>query len=166
MKNIEFSLHSNAFQSFLARTTRSTDVKVHHAIYISTYFENFHKLISKSWKLFQFYLKNTKFYANVYMHVCIYILELYVHPWYILQKQTQWRTSKLIPFNQIESLLKKMRTQYSSQKPRTPSQNHHSIETFIDLVQHDNEVKILNTKRSKDNLTKGEQRWCHYHKCW
>ena len=49
-----------------------------------------------------------------------------------------------------------MRTQYSSQKPWTPSQNHHSIETFIDLVQHDNEAKILNTKRSKDNLTKGE----------
>ena len=40
-----------------------------------------------------------------------------------------------------------------------PSQNHHSIETFIDLVQHDiNDAKILNTKRPKDNLTKGEQK--------
>ena len=45
------------------------------------------------------------------------------------------------------------------QKPWTPSQNHHSIETFIDLVQHDiNDPKILNTKRPKDNLTKGEQK--------
>ena len=44
------------------------------------------------------------------------------------------------------------------QKPWTPSQNHHSIETFIDLVQHDiNDAKILNSKRPKDNLTKGEQ---------
>ena len=45
------------------------------------------------------------------------------------------------------------------QKPWTPSQNHHSIETVNDLVQHDiNEAKILNTKRPKDNLTKGEQK--------
>ena len=45
------------------------------------------------------------------------------------------------------------------QKPWTPSQNHHSIETFIDLVKHDiNDAKILNTKRPKDNLTKGEQK--------
>ena len=43
------------------------------------------------------------------------------------------------------------------QKPWTPSQNHHSIETFIDLVQHEiNDAKILNTKRAKYNLTKGE----------
>ena len=34
-----------------------------------------------------------------------------------------------------------------------------TIETFIDLVQHDiNDAKILNTKRRKDNLTKGEQK--------
>ena len=46
-----------------------------------------------------------------------------------------------------------------NQKPWTPSQNHHSIETFIDLVQHDiNDPKILSTKRPKDNLTKGEQK--------
>ena len=45
------------------------------------------------------------------------------------------------------------------QKPLTPSQNHHSIETFIDLVQHNiNDAKILNIKISKDNLTKGEQK--------
>ena len=45
------------------------------------------------------------------------------------------------------------------QKPWTPSQNHHSIETFIDLVQHGiNDAKILHTKRPKDNLTKGEQK--------
>ena len=44
-----------------------------------------------------------------------------------------------------------------NQKPWTPSQNHHSIETFIDLVQHEiNDAKILNTKRAKYNLTKGE----------
>ena len=45
------------------------------------------------------------------------------------------------------------------QKPWTPSQNHHSIEAFIDLVQHDiNDAKILNTKKPKYNLTKGEQK--------
>ena len=41
----------------------------------------------------------------------------------------------------------------------TLSQNHHSIETVNGLVQHDiNEAKILNTKRPKDNLTKGGQK--------
>ena len=45
------------------------------------------------------------------------------------------------------------------QKPWTPSQNHCSTETFIDLVQQDiNDAKIMNTKRPQDNLTKGEQR--------
>ena len=45
------------------------------------------------------------------------------------------------------------------QKPWAPSQNHHSIEIFIDLVQHDiNDAKILNTKKPKDNLTKVEQK--------
>ena len=42
------------------------------------------------------------------------------------------------------------------QKPWTLSRNNHSIETFIDLVQHDiNEAKTLNTKRPNDNLKKG-----------
>ena len=45
------------------------------------------------------------------------------------------------------------------QKPWTLLQNHHSTETFIDLVQHEiNDAKIMNTKKPKDNLTKGEQR--------
>ena len=45
------------------------------------------------------------------------------------------------------------------QKPWTPSQNHYSIETFINLAQHDiNDARIVNTKRSKGNLTKGEQK--------
>ena len=45
------------------------------------------------------------------------------------------------------------------QKPWTPSQDHHWLETFIDLVQRDiNDAKILNTKRTKHNLTKGEQK--------
>ena len=45
------------------------------------------------------------------------------------------------------------------QKPSTLLQNHHSTETFIDLVQHEiNDAKIMNTKKPKDNLTKGEQR--------
>ena len=36
---------------------------------------------------------------------------------------------------------------------------HHSIESFIDLVQHDiNDAKILKTKRPNDNLTKGEKK--------
>ena len=55
-----------------------------------------------------------------------------------------------------------MRTHYLSQKNKKPwtlSQYHHSIESFIDLVQHDiNDAKILNTKRPKDNLAKGEQK--------
>ena len=35
----------------------------------------------------------------------------------------------------------------------------HSIENFIDFVQHDiNDAKILNTKILKDSLTKGEQK--------
>ena len=49
------------------------------------------------------------------------------------------------------------------QKPWTPSQNHHSIETFIDLLQHNiNDAKILNTERPKDNSIKGEQKTLHY----
>ena len=49
------------------------------------------------------------------------------------------------------------------QKPWTPSQNHHSIETFIDLLQHNiNDAKILNTERPKDNSIKGEQKALHY----
>ena len=46
-----------------------------------------------------------------------------------------------------------------NQKPWTPWQNHHSIKTSINLVQHDiNDANVLNTKRPKDNLTKGEQK--------
>ena len=49
------------------------------------------------------------------------------------------------------------------QKPWTPSQNHHSIETFIDLLQHNiNDAKILKTNRLKDNSTKGEQKALNY----
>ena len=45
------------------------------------------------------------------------------------------------------------------EKPWTHSQDHHWLETFIDLVQRDiNDAKILNTKRTKDNLTRGEQK--------
>ena len=45
------------------------------------------------------------------------------------------------------------------QNPWTLLQNHHSTETFIDLEQHEiNDAKIMNTKKPKDNLTKGEQR--------
>ena len=43
--------------------------------------------------------------------------------------------------------------------PEKQSQNHHSIENFIDFIQHDiNDAKILNTKRPKDNLTIEEQK--------
>ena len=65
-------------------------------------------------------------------------------------------------FKDTESSIKKDENtifNLEKQKPWTPSQNHHSIETFIDFVQHYiNDPKILNTKRSEDNLTKGEQK--------
>ena len=65
-------------------------------------------------------------------------------------------------FKDIESTSRKDESTIfipEKQKPWTPSQNHHSIEIFIDLVQHDiNDGKILNTKRPKDNLTKVEQK--------
>ena len=64
-------------------------------------------------------------------------------------------------FKGIESTSKKDESRIfipEKQKPWAPSQNHHSIEIFIDLVQHDiNDAKILNTKKPKDNLTKVEQ---------
>ena len=61
----------------------------------------------------------------------------------------------------LKAQLKNFRTIFNpeKQKPWTLLQNHHSTETFIDLVQHDiNDAKIMNTKKPKDNLTKGEQR--------
>ena len=65
-------------------------------------------------------------------------------------------------FKDTESTTKKDENKIfipEKQKPWTPSRNHHSIETFIDLVQHDiNDAKMLNIKRPKDNLTKGEQK--------
>ena len=61
----------------------------------------------------------------------------------------------------LKAQLKNFRTIFNpeKQKPWTLLQNHHSTGTFIDLVQHDiNDAKIMNTKKPKDNLTKGEQR--------
>ena len=63
-------------------------------------------------------------------------------------------------FKDTESTIKKDENTIfipEKQKPWSSSQNHHPIETFIDLVQQDiNHAKMLNTKRPKDNLTKGE----------